>query len=136
MLFRSSKGLDCSGYTKTVHWLHGIIIPRDASQQVLYGVEVDSEGNFDNVQKGDLVFFGTKATKENPKERVVHVGFYIGNKEFIHASDYIRINSFDPESDIYDAHNTKRYLRSMRYIGSEGTTAITPLTKHPFYNNH
>ena len=129
----SSKGLDCSGFTKTVYWLHGIIIARDASQQVKNGVEIDNQGNFSDAQKGDLVFFGEKVSDENPKERVVHVGIYIGNQQFIHASDYIHINSFDPNSNIYDKFNTNRYLRTMRYIGSEGTTGITPITLHPYY---
>ena len=130
----SSKGLDCSGFTKMVYWLHGIIIARDASQQVKNGVEIDNIGNFENAQKGDLVFFGTKATDDNPKESVVHVGIYIGNQEFIHASDYIHISSFDPESEHYDEYNKNRYLRTMRYIGSEGTPGITHFTQHPFYN--
>lgn len=128
----SSKGLDCSGFTKTVYWLHGIIIARDASQQIKYGVEIDRLGSFDDAQKGDLVFFGVKATDENPKERVVHVGIYIGNQQFIHASDYIHINSFDPKSELYDEYNTNRYLRTMRYIGSEGTPGITPIKLHPY----
>lgn len=130
----SSKGLDCSGFTKIVYWLHGIIIARDASQQVKNGVEIDNIGNFENAQKGDLVFFGTKATDDNPKESVVHVGIYIGNQEFIHASDYIHISSFDPDSEHYDEYNKNRYLRTMRYIGSEGTPGITHFTQHPFYN--
>ena len=129
----SSKGLDCSGFTKMVYWLHGIIIARDASQQIKYGVEIDRVGNFENAQKGDLVFFGVKATDENPKERVVHVGIYIGNQQFIHASDYIHINSFDPENELYDEYNTNRYLRTMRYIGSEETPGITSTVLHPFY---
>ena len=33
----SAKGLDCSGFTKLVYFLHGIILARDASQQVFYG---------------------------------------------------------------------------------------------------
>lgn len=132
----SSKGLDCSGFTKIVYWLHGIIIPRDASQQALCGVEVDSKGNFDNVQKGDLVFFGTKKTDKNPIEKVVHVGIYIGNKQFIHADDYIHISSFNPEDKLFDKFNTNRYLKTMRYIGAEETTGITPFLAHPFYCKH
>lgn len=131
----SSKGLDCSGFTKTVYWLHGIVIARDASQQIKSGVEIDRIGNFENVQKGDLLFFGVKATTENPKERVVHVGIYIGNQQFIHASDYIHIGSFDAESQLYDEYNKKRYLCTMRYIGSENTQGITSIVQHPFYNN-
>ncbi len=130
----SSKGLDCSGFTKIVYWLHGVIIPRDASQQVLCGVEIDNKGNFDNLEKGDLVFFGTKTSDEEPKEKVVHVGIYIGNMQFIHASDYIHISSFSTEDKLFDAFNTNRYLRTMRYIGSEKTTGIIPIVEHPFYS--
>ena len=130
----SSKGLDCSGFTKTAYWLHGIIIPRDASQQVLCGVEIDSEGDFEKVQKGDLLFFGTKASDESGKEKVVHVGIYIGNKQFIHAHDYIRIGSFNPNDKLFDQFNTNRYLRTMRYIGSERATGLTPILEHPFYS--
>lgn len=129
----SSKGLDCSGFTKTVYWLHGVIIARDASQQIKYGIEIDRVGKFDDAQKGDLVFFGVKATDKNPKEKVVHVGIYIGNQQFIHASDYIHINSFNPESELYDEYNTNRYLCTMRYIGSEENAGITPIGLHPFY---
>lgn len=129
----SAKGLDCSGFTKIVFWLHGIIIPRDASQQVWCGVEVENNGDFDNLQKGDLLFFGTKESDENPNEKVVHVGIYIGNRQFIHADDYIHISSLSPEDKLFDEFNTNRYLRTMRYIGFEGTTGITPITEHPFY---
>lgn len=128
----SSKGLDCSGFTKIIYWMHGIIIPRDASQQVLSGVEVDNKGNFENVQKGDLVFFGTKASVESSKEKVVHVGIYIGNKQFIHADDYIHISSFNPIDKQYDAFNTNRYLRTMRYVNSVGDKGITPIVEHLF----
>lgn len=131
----SSKGLDCSGFTKIVYWLHGIVIARDASQQIKCGVEIDRIGNFENAQKGDLLFFGAKATAENPKERVVHVGIYIGNQQFIHASDYIHIGSFDAENELYDEYNKKRYLCTMRYIGSENTQGITSIVQHHFYNN-
>ncbi|MCV6629111.1 MAG: C40 family peptidase, partial [Flavobacteriaceae bacterium] len=37
----STKGMDCSGFTKTVYLMHGFIIPRDASQQIMVGKTVD-----------------------------------------------------------------------------------------------
>lgn len=129
----SAKGLDCSGFTKTVYFLHGIILQRDASQQVLTGKLIDDTGDFNNAQPGDLVFFGTKASPENPKERVVHVGIYIGNKRFVHASDYIRINSFDPQDPLYDEYNTNRYLRTKRIIGEVNTQGIEEVFKNEFY---
>lgn len=117
----SAKGMDCSGFTKTVYFLHGIVLARDASQQVHQGLLVDSEGDFSKLLPGDLIFFGSKSNTNNqsdnsPQERVVHVGIYIGNNHFIHASDYIRINSLNPKDALYDEFNTKRYLRTKRYI--------------------
>ena len=129
----SSKGLDCSGFAKLVYFLHGIILPRDASQQVFTGKLIDEKGNFDNLQPGDLLFFGSKASGENPKERVVHVGISIGNKRFIHASDYIRISSFDPQDPLYDSYNAGRYLRAKRMLGEAGTKGVEPILENKFY---
>lgn len=111
----STKGVDCSGFTKTVFFLNGMIIPRDASQQVHAGVVVDSIKKFDALQKGDLLFFGRKAT-DSTKEKVVHVGMWIGNDEFIHSSGRVKIGSVNPESENYDAYNVARYLRTKRYL--------------------
>lgn len=120
----SSKGLDCSGFTKTVYFLHNIVLPRDASQQVSTGELVDEVGDFDKLELGDLVFFGEKATDEHPKERVVHVGIYIGDYRFIHASDYIRINSFNSDDTLYDKFNTERYLRTKRILGDGNLKSV------------
>lgn len=131
----SSKGIDCSGLVKLVFFMHGLIIARDASQQIKYGNEADNVRNFDALQTGDLVFFGEKATDEKPKERVVHVGIYIGNQEFIHASDNVHISSFNPDSSLYDEFNTNRYLRSRRYLGYEDKSiGIEPITTHPYFS--
>lgn len=129
----SPKGVDCSGFTKSVYFLHGILLARDASQQVLYGKLIDEEGYFGDARPGDLVFFGTEATPEQPGERVVHVGIYLGNKRFIHASDYIRIGSFDPVDPLYDAYNTNRYLRTKRILGEVGTPGIDAIFENEFY---
>ena len=80
----SSKGVDCSGFVRTILFMHDIIIPRDASQQAYVGEHIDIASDFSNLQPGDLIFFGRKATAER-KERVVHVGMYIGGKRFIHS---------------------------------------------------
>ena len=129
----SFKGLDCSGLTKLVYFLHGVILQRDASQQVLTGRPVDDNGNFSNLEPGDLLFFGTKATAENPKERVVHVAIYIGNRRFIHASDYVQIGSFDPADPLYDEYNAGRYLCARRIIGEVNTDGIEGVPDNAFY---
>ncbi len=110
----SAKGMDCSGFTKTVYFMNGLVIPRDASQQVFAGQAVDSEEEWDNLEVGDLLFFGTEATAEK-KERVVHVGMWIGDKKFIHASGQVRVSSVDPGNELFDAYNVNRFLRARRY---------------------
>ena len=114
----SSKGIDCSGFTKMVYLMNGFIIPRDASQQVNAGKIVDSDLDFIDLEKGDLLFFGTKATKEK-KQRVVHVGIWLGNNkmEFIHASGNVHLSSMDKNHAKYDEFNKNRYLGSRRYLG-------------------
>lgn len=111
----SPKGVDCSGFTKTIYFLNGLVIPRDASQQVHTGVLVDEAGEWEKLQVGDLLFFGSPATADK-KERVVHVGMWIGNNRFIHASGRVRISSVDPQDELYDAYNRKRYLRTKRIL--------------------
>ncbi|AQS93678.1 glycoside hydrolase [Polaribacter sp. BM10] len=114
----SSKGIDCSGFTKMVYLMNGFVIPRDASQQINAGKEVDEKLNFENLEKGDLLFFGTEAT-ESKKRRVVHVGIWLGNnkQEFIHASGNVHISSMDSLQPHFDAFNKNRYLGSKRYLG-------------------
>ena len=129
----SVKGLDCSGFAKQVYWMHGIILARDASQQVRYGRLVDEAGDLSDALPGDLLFFGTKATAENQQERVVHVGIYIGDRRFIHASDYVRVNSFDPADPLYDPFNANRYLRTKRIIGEGYGEGVEELFANPFY---
>ena len=115
----STKGMDCSGFTKTVYLMNGLIIPRDASQQISAGKKIDKKLNLEDLEKGDLMFFGTKATAEK-KQRVTHVGIWLGNDkgEFIHAASQVRLSSIDPGSDYYDKANTDRYLGSRRYLGN------------------
>src|SRR5690554_1415329 len=129
----STKGLDCSGFTKQVYFMHGILLARDASQQVLYGRLIDERADFSDALSGDLLFFGSKATADNPQERVVHVGIYLGDKRFIHASDYIHISSFDPADPLYDAFNTNRYLRTKRIIGEVYGEGMEELFNNAFY---
>lgn len=63
----SWKGVDCSGYTRMIYQMNGILLPRDASQQVHSGDLIDTSNEFEKLQVGDLLFFGEKATPENPK---------------------------------------------------------------------
>lgn len=121
----SSKGVDCSGFTKTIYFMNGMILPRDASQQIREGKMIDSVGNFEELAVGDLLFFGRKAT-DSTKERVVHVGMWIGNNEFIHSAGDVHVSSMDTASENFDEYNKNRYLRTKRVLGqkSEGLTYL------------
>ena len=100
----SPKGMDCSGFVRTVLFMHDIIIPRDAHQQVEVGARIMDK---DALAPGDLVFFG-RWDGETP--RVSHVGFYLGDGRFIHSLGLVQIGSFLPEDPLYDAFNAGRYL--------------------------
>ncbi|MDE6347079.1 MAG: C40 family peptidase [Bacteroides sp.] len=129
----SSKGVDCSGFMRTILFMHDIIIPRDASQQAYVGEHIDIAPDFGNLLPGDLIFFGRKATPER-REHVVHVGMYIGNKRFIHSQGDVHISSFSPDDEGFDEYNLGRLLfatRVLPYINMEASlnTTIT----NPYY---
>lgn len=129
----SSKGVDCSGFMRTILYMHDIIIPRDASQQAYVGEHIDIASDFGNLRPGDLVFFGHKATAER-KERVVHVGMYIGDKRFIHSQGDVRISSFDKDDELFDGYNLDRLLfatRVLPYINRESSLNTTD--RNPYY---
>ena len=109
----TTKGFDCSGFTKTVFLLNGIHLPRDASQQVRCGELINTSENFESLEKGDLLFFGKKAQKEQ-KEKITHVAIYLGNLEFIHASGEVRIQSLDPSSSIFAQNRLETFIRAKR----------------------
>lgn len=118
----SPKGVDCSGFTKTVYLLNGQMLNRDANQQAEQGEPIEPGENFEHLKKGDLLFYGRKA--ENGKsERIVHVGIYLGNKEYIHSSGKVQINSFDPNSPLFNEYNLKRFVRARRVITSRPQVA-------------
>lgn len=120
----SVKGLDCSGFTKTIYYLNGVILPRDASQQVYSGDPVDTKNGFDNLQPGDLLFFGNKATATT-KEKATHVAMYIGNGEYIHSSGRVRINSLDMSKKDFNSHRFDTFLRARRILTSLDKNGIS-----------
>ena len=110
----SSKGLDCSGFIKTIFYLNGSTLPRDASQQVFVGEEIVPEEGYKNVNKGDLLFFGTP--DREGRQRVTHVAMYIGDLNFIHCSGDVLISSFDPNSPVYDRSHSENLVKITRLV--------------------
>lgn len=109
------RGVDCSGFTKLVFYLNGVNLSRNASQQALQGSEVPIDSNFSALKKGDLVFFGRPSTAQEP-EKVNHVGIYLGDKLFIHASGMVHISSLDPASSLRDTKAARFLLHARRVL--------------------
>jgi cell wall-associated NlpC family hydrolase len=75
------KGYDCSGFTKEVFEQYGVKLPRNSWKQAKVGKKVSRK----NLRKGDLIFFNSQKQK-----RINHVGIYLGDGKFIHASRFHR----------------------------------------------
>lgn len=118
----SPKGMDCSGFTKTVFRLNGMELNRDANQQAQMGVEVSADSGMRWLTKGDLLFFGQKATSER-SERITHVAIYLQDRQFIHTpgGSGVRIDSFDPAAPNYNDGLLKSFVRARRVIGQPPT---------------
>ncbi|MBI4688356.1 MAG: C40 family peptidase, partial [Nitrospirae bacterium] len=96
-------GIDCSAFVQKVFNLMNVSLPRTAREQFNVGSEVQKE----DLSVGDLVFFKTYASFPS------HVGIYIGDNLFIHASSKdkkVTVNS------IYEPYYTKRFLGAKRLI--------------------
>ncbi|HPE77611.1 MAG TPA: C40 family peptidase [Draconibacterium sp.] len=76
----TKKCLDCSGLTYLSFTANKINIPRRSQDQARYGKLILNKSE---LKKGDLVFF-TKSY--NSPDYITHVGIYLGNSRFIHAS--------------------------------------------------
>lgn len=74
------NSFDCSGFTRDVFLCTtGIKIPRVSRDQAKVGMRVE----YDKLQRGDMVFFDTEKKYTG---KVNHVGIYLSNGNFIHAS--------------------------------------------------
>lgn len=129
----STKGIDCSGFVKTLYFSGGLILNRDASQQVNQGDLVDTDDGFDQLEPGDLLFFGRKKT-DSKKERITHVGMYVNNGTYIHSSGMVKLNSFNAKSEIYSKYLEDIFVRAKRIIASETNHYPVSVSSHPWYN--
>jgi cell wall-associated NlpC family hydrolase len=128
----SAKGFDCSGFVKTVYFLNGIILDRDASQQFQNGIRIRArrESFPDSLKAGDLMFFGSS---RRGRPRASHVGMYIGNSEFIHCSGMVKINSLDSTRTNFSRSRRDSYLGARRIIGAPAGKGTLPVQQHEWY---
>jgi len=98
----SATGFDCSGYVQHVFAMLGYHIPRTADAQYDAGKRVTAK----TMAPGDLVFFQTYASGPS------HVGIYLGNDRFVHASSSRGVTV----SSLHESYWSARYLGAKRLI--------------------
>ncbi|OGW32163.1 MAG: hypothetical protein A2X59_12675 [Nitrospirae bacterium GWC2_42_7] len=102
----SILGIDCSAYVKKVYGLLGVELPRTAREQFSEGESVAKN----ELSVGDLVFFRTYASFPS------HVGIYLGNNLFIHASSKGKKVAID---NLDKPYYLKRFLGGKRLLKDE-----------------
>jgi cell wall-associated NlpC family hydrolase len=100
----SSKGIDCSAFTKQVFENSVTLdLPRSAREQYGVGEKISK----DELKFGDLVFFNTRR-RNNPG----HVGIYLGDNQFVHASRTLGVTV----SSLDEKYYKTRYIGARRVI--------------------
>jgi SH3-like domain-containing protein len=127
----SSKGVDCSGFTKTLYWMNGWLLPRDASQQVHVGKEVPVTDSLEQLEEGDLLYFGRYREDGSPK--VTHVALHIGDRMILHSSGEVKIESLNPTDSLFNAYRYNSILSARRILGQGTQFGIQTIAAHPWY---
>jgi len=104
------NGVDCSGFTVAVYSaVFGIMLPRISREQHRLSRKISTT----ELQQGDLVFFNTNG------RGVSHVGIYLGNNKFIHAS----VSKGVMVNDLFEPYYLKRYIGAGRIDDKQMATA-------------
>jgi cell wall-associated NlpC family hydrolase len=105
----SKDGIDCSALMQTFFTsLYGITLPRTAREQYNIAKKISRT----EIREGDLIFFNTIGG-------VSHVGMYLQNNKFIHASSGGGVTI----SDIYDEYWLKKFVAVGRIESAQISTA-------------
>jgi cell wall-associated NlpC family hydrolase len=98
----TKKGTDCSGFTSSVYLeKEGMRLPRTSGDQFNSGKSI----NRNKLAATDLVFFGERG-------KVTHVGIYVGNGNFIHASTSAGVTITQLDNNYWKS----RYMGARRYL--------------------
>jgi cell wall-associated NlpC family hydrolase len=113
----SFMGIDCSGYVQKVYSFLNFPLPRTAREQFSIGEPVSKE----DLSIGDLVFFKTYASFPS------HVGIYLGNDLFIHASSRGRKVTID---SLETPYYFKRFIGAKRLLSDQANEKEEELKKN------
>lgn len=101
----SPDGFDCSGFTMYIFSQAGIKLPHGATSQLSYGTAVSRS----ELQPGDLVFFQDYGAVAS------HVGIYIGDDQFIHASSSYSNGHCVVTSSLSETYYNNHYYTARRH---------------------
>ena len=105
------RGIDCSAFVRQyVRQTLGVELPRTTATQRYEGVHIDR----DQLLPGDLVFFRRRGTR--------HVGVYLSDGEFIHASSSRGVTISNLSSSYWNRH----YWMSRRIVTEPSDRRPTP----------
>ncbi|WP_018753757.1 C40 family peptidase [Paenibacillus sanguinis] len=107
----STSGFDCSGFTMYVFSKIGIKLPHQSGSQYKMGTAV----NKSELIAGDLVFFNTSG------KGVSHVGIYVGDGEFAHASTSKGVII----SKLSQKYYAERYIGAKRILSTDKYEEVT-----------
>jgi len=97
----TKKGVDCSGFTVAVYAaVYGMMLPRISRDQYRISRKISTT----ELREGDLVFFNTNG------RGVSHVGVYLGNNKFIHAS----VSRGVMVNDLFENYYLRRFVGAGR----------------------
>ncbi len=101
----SKEGIDCSAFVQGIAGdAFGVQLPRTAREQAAFCREIEKK----DLQEGDLVFFNTTGG-------ISHVGLYINNNKFVHASTSMGVVI----SDLDEPYWQRRFVRAGRMNAAE-----------------
>lgn len=97
----TKSGVDCSGFTVAIYSaVYGLMLPRVSREQYRISRKISTT----ELKEGDLVFFNTTG------RGVSHVGVYLGNNKFIHAS----VSRGVMVNDLFENYYLKRFIGAGR----------------------
>ena len=110
----SKDGIDCSAFTKAIYNSCSIQLLRSAREQFTQGIAIKDK---ESLRFGDLVFFNTRK-----RVRPGHVGIYIGDNLFVHASSKNGVIVTPLDSEYY----SERFMGARRIDISPGLSIKPP----------
>lgn len=106
----STNGFDCSGFTMYVFDKIGINLPHQSGAQYKMGSAISRE----DLRAGDLLFFNTSG------KGVSHVGIYVGEGKFAHASSKRGVTI----SSLSDKYYVNTYMGAKRIMSTDAYEAV------------